>query len=466
MGQDNNNRKRRMKHNEKGNTIKATNLNNNISSDKNNENVTKVMCFQDWFPQSPSYHSTSLDNNSTGATITNKENRAIDLNEAFFELANAPIVSYRLLSNTIRSSSVHQINRKRAQLCDNGDDDSSNSSSSSSHTDGTNDESKNSNNNKKNMPAISVTVKQDSACGSHTGGIVWETSYLLATFLLERYREKSHSTTINDDRYALGRVLELGSGCGMLGLILAASGLCQVVVSTETTEVMHNLRKNIQSNIICRDDKSTSSLSASPCCPPGSIVPRQLRWDNIETDIESGEGDLSPHSFDTIIGTDVVFTTTLVKPLLQTMRKMSHKNTLIYLCLQIRCADSHGLLLKEAPKFGFCIQDCSEQELKQLDSCSWGLEMECKLLRFVVVDDVISGKDKKRSKQNKKEKKKKDKHEKKKKRKRCDDDTDNEGSKKKKKDKHDEKKKQKKCDEDTDKKDSKKKKKKKGDVKA
>ena len=62
---------------------------------------------------------------------------------------------------------------------------------------------------------------------------------------------------------------------------------------------------------------------------------------------------------------------------------MSHKDTMIYLCLQIRCADSHALLLKAASKFGLKVEDCSD-EMKGIPSCAWGLGMECKMMRVVV----------------------------------------------------------------------------------
>jgi len=93
-----------------------------------------------------------------------------------------------------------------------------------------------------------------------------------------------------------------------------------------------------------------------------------------------------PHSFDTIIGTDVVFTPTLVRPLLACMALMAHDRANIYLCLQVRCADSHYLLLKTASKFGLRVEDRTDRAFREEfpSSCSWGMDMDCKLLHITV----------------------------------------------------------------------------------
>ena len=123
------------------------------------------------------------------------------------------------------------------------------------------------------------------------------------------------------------------------------------------------------------------------------------RWDCLEEDIagsnlsktgaKNGSKEslqLWPHSFDTIVGTDVVFTPTLVRPLLACLALMAHKHTNIYLCLQVRCADSHDLLLEKASKFGLKVKDCSHKAFMEecSSTCSWGIDMECKLLHITV----------------------------------------------------------------------------------
>lgn len=261
-----------------------------------------------------------------------------------------------------------------------------------------------------------IVIRQDNNCAIHTGGIVWETSYLLAEFLIKKFGSKRTSN------HPLGKTLEIGAGCGMLGLILGTSGLSSKVVLTEASEVMANLKDNISSNVIAIEgdnhelekthlqSKGAHGTMYPPACPKHRVSVRQLRWDQLKADIkfdanrrDSIEGeshDLQPHSFDTIVGTDVVFSPSLVCPLLKTLSKMARKKskvkggekaaqlrnaTMIYLCLQIRCPDSHALLFSDASKYGLKVSDVSHELLQSGTRCSWGVDLECVLLKIEVV---------------------------------------------------------------------------------
>jgi predicted nicotinamide N-methyase len=244
-----------------------------------------------------------------------------------------------------------------------------------------------------------IRIKQNSKCQTHTGGIVWETAYLLACYL---------EIKCKGDNSRLGKVLEVGSGCGMLGLALSASKLAKKVVMTETTEVLPNLEKNLAFNLKLRKiggKEPDGEQHEHACCVPEKISVRSLRWDKFDKDIKKcqadGSNDLDPHSFDTIIGTDVIFSKTLVKPLLKTLRKMSHEGTRVYLCVQIRCADSHALLLKKASKYGLAVKDCTD-ELNDIPELKWGLALDCKLLYVRVLTDE-DGEGRERSKKRRRE---------------------------------------------------------------
>jgi predicted nicotinamide N-methyase len=240
------------------------------------------------------------------------------LSLAFFELANAEIVGFRL-------SAVHL---------------------------------------KRNARDWVISARQDSSAssGDHTGKIVWETSYLLLNFLLAR-----------GDK--LGKILEVGAGCGLLGQVLAASKYAKKVVLTECDAVMENLERNVERNESVLAKKKDKPLA----------VARQLNWLSPRKDMARFPKDLQEHSFDTIVGTDVVYTPSLVEPLLSTLRIMAHDKTIVYLCLQIRCEDSHKLLLRLASEHHWKVDDIS-QELSSMPSCSWGLDMECKLLKLTTTD--------------------------------------------------------------------------------
>ncbi|KAL7457922.1 hypothetical protein ACHAWC_011201 [Mediolabrus comicus] len=258
-----------------------------------------------------------------------------------------------------------------------------------------------------------VIIKQHNDANAHTGGIVWETAYLLALFLSSKFGN-------NKADGGLGKTLEIGAGLGMLGLILAANKLASRVVVTETEEVMEILIDNVNQNVIEAHDKKKSVHGTPyfPVCPKECISVRQLRWDCLQDDISYAaadrnreeENDLEPHSFDTIVGTDVVFSPSLVCPLLETIQCMARmKNeysasTRIYLCLQIRCSDSHKLLFSEAHKYGLEVIDITD-ELSSI--CPWAVELECLLLQINVTRKVSKEVSKKRKKSSKEKSKKK-----------------------------------------------------------
>lgn len=202
-----------------------------------------------------------------------------------------------------------------------------------------------------------IVIKQDtSACGKHTGGIVWETAYLLLQFLLSTRTE-------------LGNTLEVGAGCGVVGQVLAAKNLAKRVVMTEHADVIPNLEENVKCN-----------KSVLACGAPLHVS--NLDWENYEEDSKKSDH-LEPHSFDTILGTDVVFTPQLVEPLWRTLKYMSHSKTDIYLCLQERCAASHKLLLEKAPTYQFRMEDITSQ-VDSIPSCEWGQALECRLFHITV----------------------------------------------------------------------------------
>ena len=183
----------------------------------------------------------------------NDDGEGSDVSEIFFELADASEVAYRLKSagesRGIASSS--------------------------------NDGAKEADGRSVCQKDQTITVRQNSSVQEHTGGIVWETSYLLASYLLERdyvpnqrlcQRANRPSANTSTQPSPLGKVLEIGAGCGMLGLVLAASRLASSAILTECTEVMDDLRSNVARNIVASDN----SLS------PDIVSAKQLRWDRLE----------------------------------------------------------------------------------------------------------------------------------------------------------------------------------------
>lgn len=314
---------------------------------------------------------------SLGQNEPHGEDDGNDAASVFFELANAELIGYRVANN---SSSTQK------------DD-------------------------------AMVIIKQHSDAKAHTGGIIWETSYMLANFLSSKFGSNTDRNKVDGERdYPLGKTLEIGAGCGMLGLILATTKLATRVVMTEAAEVMDILTENVDQNVAepeatSNERKRIHGTNYMPSCPKECVSVRRLRWDCLEEDVLAvtdtslaQENDLKPNSFDTIVGTDVVFSPSLVCPLLETIKLMAHKKdaqstkaTRIYLCLQIRCADSHSLLFSEAHKYGLEVIDVTE-ELTTF--CPWAEELECLLLKINVEEEVTKQRKKRKKHSDEKKRKK------------------------------------------------------------
>jgi hypothetical protein len=166
------------------------------------------------------------------------------------------------------------------------------------------------------------------------------------------------------------------TSCGLLGLVLAASQLATQVVLTDTNSHHNNLQANIAYNIHIPYIRERCQAAV-------------LDWQTCQSDVQSAPDVLQPHTMDTIVGTDVVFTPKLVEPLLQTFQLMAHLKTIIYLCVPVRCIDAYQLIFTRASHFDLEVADIS-QELSSSTSCSWGLLMECRLLKLSVITAPVS----------------------------------------------------------------------------
>ena len=302
-------------------------------------------------------NATTTNNSTTDDNVWAVDDEALSL--MFFELANVRQVGYRIDASLLRhgTSETKKKKKKRGRQ-------QQQQQQQQQHDDKL----------RKPNQELTVTVQQDvTACGNHTGGIVWETSYLLLNYLLLARRKK------------LGRVLEVGAGCGLLGKVLGKTRFCDTVIMTEHSDAFANLEANNNNSNKegANDNTDRDSNCSSPSDPHCECFP--LDWCEYQRDA-SKTASLQSHSFDTIVGTDVVFTPSLVRPLLDTLLYMAHDQTIVYLCLQIRCEDSHKLLMTPATEGRrWKVKDVSGK-LQQHPECAWGLQMECHLLKLTIVN--------------------------------------------------------------------------------
>ena len=235
-----------------------------------------------------------------------------------------------------------------------------------------------------------LRVGQDRDIVGCTGGIVWETAFLLSNYLRTHpwsgaASSSSSSSSSSASSSSAPSVLEVGAGCGLLGLAMAKDVTAGPVVMTEAPEAMVNLTSNVDRNNAAFVEAPSSGgqaggggegaggsggggagggggrhavAAASSLTAAASLVARsqprprvralQLRWD-VAADRAAVAAD-NGGPFDVVVGTDVVFNVALVGPLLDTILHLCHADTHVWMCVQERCADAHRELMRLAPE--------------------------------------------------------------------------------------------------------------------
>jgi predicted nicotinamide N-methyase len=145
--------------------------------------------------------------------------------------------------------------------------------------------------------SVTVKIEQEGQVG--IGGMVWDASLILAKFIAQNKLEIFSRVKT---------VLEVGSGTGICGLACA-------MLEPKTRVTLSDLYSHlalIQTNI------DINNLSNVSCCEIDWFKPQNTG------------------KFDLIIGTDVVYEPDLFEPLLDTLETVSHPNSVIFLCNELR----------------------------------------------------------------------------------------------------------------------------------
>ena len=168
--------------------------------------------------------------------------------------------------------------------------------------------------------------------GLHIGSHLWRGGTVLLEFLRGNPSAlSSHSSCLNKQT----RVLELGSGVGLLGLSLAATKGAKIQVTLTDRDVSlleHN----------CAVNRSVVEAHG------GSCVARHLDWEHPSS---------FPHNdllFDLILGADILYSGSCVIPLFNTLSLLmppTNTTTVFYLCYKPRDVEAESAffhLLRQA----------------------------------------------------------------------------------------------------------------------
>ena len=314
-----------------------------------------------------------------------------------------------------------------------------------------------------------VSVTQDPAAVDTTGGIVWESCYLLLGYLLSSPSRCPSLTS-------LSRCVELGAGCGLLSLSLHAS-LGSAIVATEvppferpSPRLSHsgggeggqaaqpsgNKKKKarqeqlaggeaeveglleqeqeqeqerpvkaggpfncLKNNVDAYNVSLVESGRKSDPSTPSSVLVSCLDWLSFPSPSSSPSSSsslLAPSSFDFVFGTDVVFSLSLVRPLLDAARRLVKKPSgggcvggICFFACQVRCALAWSEFLSCMSEY-FDVVDNISREAYDMDECRFGESQEIFLYRLGRAKDDETWRtedEERKTKKEKKEKKKK-----------------------------------------------------------
>ena len=201
----------------------------------------------------------------------------------------------------------------------------------------------------------------------NTGNTVWPSARPFFLYLTEANRDllfKPHSSSKTN---TLPRILELGSGTGVLGFALATLG-CEVVLTDPGLDVNltdEDSLSHVQVNTLDVLKESaevnrklfTTPSELNPKGIPFHTAVRKLAWGS-EQDIQAiqrefGVLDIGSESwslrsgFDVIVGSDILYDPHKFPYLLKTLRDLARDDTDILLCGPVRKVESQFLKLAE-----------------------------------------------------------------------------------------------------------------------
>ncbi len=185
---------------------------------------------------------------------------------------------------------------------------------------------------------VRIKIRSEKDIDKSTGMSVWTGSEVMCTYL------RQHADVINNKK-----VLELGAGCGLCGLVCRMALQAKSVLITDGDhQVMKNLRYNVELNGLQVADAATSesSKNATISCP-------QLIWGkNHAIDFEKQYG-----KQDVIIATDCLYVTQNIYPLFETANELLNNVGVFLFVNSYPWVCTRENILEISKEFGFVSSD-------------------------------------------------------------------------------------------------------------
>ncbi|CAO3653312.1 unnamed protein product [Mucor hiemalis] len=182
-----------------------------------------------------------------------------------------------------------------------------------------------------------VTLVQDPH-SNYLGGYIWLTSIVFCSYLERLSSKRDRHGWISLDRNK--RWVELGSGVGLIGIMLHKLGIEDVVI-TDIRELVETMERNVEANDI--NVRSISGRRKNEKDDNFIVVDPLLWGDEEEMDSIKAGGDI-----DYIVACDCIYSEASAMDLVNTMDCLSSENTTIICISEVRNQAAQDKFMSEA----------------------------------------------------------------------------------------------------------------------
>ncbi|KAJ7449684.1 putative methyltransferase-domain-containing protein [Mycena latifolia] len=171
-----------------------------------------------------------------------------------------------------------------------------------------------------------------------TGSVVWKASIDFAQLVLQQHHTKSPVSILDPERLESARILELGSGTGLLSIAL--SPLVLQYTATDIEELLPLIRKNLSLNFPGWPHVQTKpGISA----PGHNVLVEELNWQTLQSALPSRRPQLFPPPsppVDLVLVVDCIYHPALLPPLLAAIDHVSApESTAVLVVMELRAED-------------------------------------------------------------------------------------------------------------------------------
>jgi len=228
---------------------------------------------------------------------------------------------------------------------------------------------------------ISIRIKQNQS-SLLTGTTIWDASHVLGDYLNNIFRKKSNS--ISKAPLQGKYCLELGSGCGLTGILVTLLGANTVL--TDRKDTLFILEDNVGSNVpnfsktqtAFREDtenETTKELDNGMTTTIGQALVKELDWEQpVSKDIYDPE--TPDHlEYDYVLAADCVFNIEMLDPFINTLVRVCGPHTQAFVAMERRDADVINSFLTRVEERGFTWNRIPKSKLLKVDGVAGVVEV-------------------------------------------------------------------------------------------